>query len=119
MYFASVDELKKYEPYINDIWDKEKMYEFLVCYCNIRFEKYIFEYFQDYLEDENLADMLFSFLLDDNYEGSDSQMGAASVISIMDKKVLKKKKDKLLAAQKNEVDARRPFPFDDKLEWLD
>ena len=63
--------------------------------------------------------MLFSFLLDDYYDGSDCQMGAARLISKLDRQMLRTKKELLLKAQENEVYWKRPFPPGaDNLDWL-
>ena len=118
MYFASVEELKNIVPVCNGIWNKEYLYEYLVWHSNIKFKEYIGNFFQSYLDNTDLADLLFSFLLDDYYDGSDCQMGAARLISNMDRKLLKDKKDLLLQAQKNEVYWKRPFPHDEHLEWI-
>lgn len=69
------------------------------------------------MDDEELAELLFSFLLDDDYEGSDSQTGAAFYIAKLNREVLKKKKDKLLLVQKNEVHWKRPFRTNEYLKW--
>ena len=61
---------------------------------------------------------IFSYLLDDNYDGSDCQMGAAYYIAKLDKEILKSKKDLLLQAQENDVDWKRPFPANEHLEWI-
>ena len=65
-----------------------------------------------------LLDLLFDILLDDDYDGSDAQIGAAYYISKLDKSVLKMKKEKLLQAQKNDVFWKRPFSKNDNLKWL-
>ena len=94
MYFSSPEELSKIVPVCDGIWNKE------------------------YLNDENLVDLLFEFLLDDDYDGSDSQMGAAWILGKMDKNLLKSKKQLLFKAQSNEVYWKRPFPADEELDWL-
>jgi len=58
------------------------------------------QFFNNYKCDEVFADLLFDILLDDDYDGSDAQIGAAYYISKLDKSVLKMKKEKLLQAQK-------------------
>jgi len=118
VYFSSPEELKKISPICDGVWNKDYLYEYLVCSSNIKFEEFIDRFFQDYLEDEALADLLFSFLLDDDYDGSDCQMGAAYVISKMDRRLLRAKKELLLQAQENEVYAKRPFPHETNLDWL-
>ena len=119
MYFSSPDELNKIIPICEGIWTKNYLYEHLVWSCNVKFKDYIDKFFSDYLNDENLADMLFSFLLDDYYDGSDCQMGAARLISKLDRQMLRTKKELLLKAQENEVYWKRPFPPGaDNLDWL-
>ncbi len=119
MYFSSPEELKEIIPICNGVWNKDYLYEYLVWSCNTRFEEYINRFFSDYLNNENLADMLFSFLLDDCYDGSDSQMGAARLIQKLDRQLLRAKKELLLKAQENEVYWKRPFPLGtENLDWL-
>lgn len=119
MRFHSWDALKEEAPFCNGEWDKDKLEEYLIQSCNKDFNLKIKLYFAQFRKDENLVDLLFSFLLDDYYDGSDSQMGAARVISRMDHQLLRKKKDLLLRAQENEVDWKRPFLHDEHLEWLE
>lgn len=109
MYFSSPEELKKINPMRDGVWNKDYLYEYLVWHSNIRFKEYINGFFEDYPDDENLADMLFSFLLDDYYDGSDCQMGAAYFISKMDRQLLLAKKELLLKVQSNEVVWKRAF----------
>lgn len=59
-----------------------------------------------------------TFLLNDDFDSLDSQLGAAYYIATLDKELLKNKKDLLLQAQKNEVEWKRPFQCDKYLEWL-
>ncbi len=118
MYFKSPEELKSIVPFDKGIWNREYLYEYLVWSCNSKFEKYINGFFEEHMDDEELAELLFSFLLDDDYEGSDSQMGAAFYIAKLDREVLKKKKEMLLLAQENEVYWKRPFRTNEYLEWL-
>ncbi|MCM1044499.1 MAG: hypothetical protein NC417_03215 [Candidatus Gastranaerophilales bacterium] len=119
MYFSSPEELKKIVPICDGVWNKDYLYEYLVWSCNARFKEYTNRFFGDYLNDENLADILFSFLLDDYYDGSDSQMGAARLISKLDRQLLLAKKELLLKAQENEVYWKRPFPPGaENLNWL-
>lgn len=118
MYFSSPEELEQIVPVCNGIWNKGYLYEYLVWRCNIRFREHIDRFFAGYLTDENLADLLFSFLLDDEYDGSDSQMGAARLLAKMDKQLLQSKKELLQKAQSNEVYWKRPFPNEKDLDWL-
>ena len=71
-----------------------------------------------YQNDESLADLLFDFLLNDDYDGSDCQIGAAIYIARMDRDLLQRKKDLLLQAQKNEVHWKWPFRENESLDWL-
>ncbi len=118
MYFSSPEELKMIVPICDGIWNKDYLYEYLVWSSNYRFQDYINSFFDDYLADENLADMLFSFLLNDDYDGSDCQIGAACLISKMDRQLLQANKELLLKAQGNEVYWKRPFPDAKNLDWL-
>ena len=118
MYFSSPEELKNIVPIRNGVWNKAYLYEYLVWNSNNRFEKYIGDFFRDYLDNADLADLLFSILLDDYYDGSDCQMGAARLISRMDKQLLKSKKALLLQAQENEVYWKRPFLNNEHLDWI-
>lgn len=117
MHFRDWEELSKFCPVENGVWNKEYLYEYLVQSCG-KFSKYIDEFMEKYLKDEALAELLFDFLLDDYYDGSDSQMRAARYIARMDKELLKKKRELLLKAQKNEVKWKRPFQDEEYLEWL-
>ena len=118
MYFKSIEDLKAIEPVIYGTWNKEYLYEYLVWSCNNRFREYIDAFFANYEDDEKLVDLLFEILLDDYYDGSDSQMGAARYIRKMSRNLLRCKKDLLLKAQGNDVTWKRPFPNDEDLTWL-
>lgn len=119
MYFKNWEELKQRSPVQDGVWNKEALYEYLVQYSDQRFAEPLDAFFDRYRKEEALADLLFDFLLDDYYDGSDSQMGAAHCISRMDRGILKKKRERLLKAQENEVLWKRPFFRDDSyLEWL-
>lgn len=118
MYFSSPEELGKIIPIYDGAWNKDYLYEYLVWSCNARFQEHINGFFQDYLNDRSLADLLFSFLLDGDYDGSDCQMGAAWLLSKMDREMLREKKELLLEAQGNEVRWKRPFPDSGELDWL-
>lgn len=109
MYYATWAELQNVCPIVDGVWDKERLYEYLVAICH-KFSEQVEAFFMDYRADEALAELLFSFLFDEDYDGSDSQMGAAYVLQKMDRQLLRKKKDLLLKAQANEVEWKRPFP---------
>lgn len=118
MYFRNWEELEKLSPVDNGKWNKEILYEYLVWSCNRNFREPIDSFFLKYQQDEKLAELLFDFLLNDEFDGSDSQIGAARYIARLDKELLKKKKGLLLLAQKNEVKWKRPFHNKEYLEWL-
>lgn len=118
MYFSSPEELKKIIPVCDGVWNKDYLYEYLVWSCYASYEEYISRFFSDYLDDENLADMLFAFLLDDYYDGSECQIGAARLVSKLNRHLLQAKKELLLKAQANEVYWKRPFRDTENLEWL-
>lgn len=113
MYFSSWEELQKLAPVQDGVWDKDRLAEYLVQSCNISYEKQIDAFFSQYEDDAALADLLFDILLDDDYDGSDSQMGAAHYISKLNRETLKEKKGRLAEAQANEVDWKRPFHDED------
>lgn len=115
---ADIDWLKNHLPYQNGDWNKDFLYEYLVAGCYRNTKDYVTEYLENYLNDDNLADILFSFLLDNSYDGSDSQMSAAWFLGKFDRSVLKNKKNLLLKAQNNEVFWKRPFGESEDLSWL-
>ena len=119
MQFKDWEELSRLCPVTDGTWEQERLYEYLVQSCNRKFEIQIEAFFQAYRNDGELADLLFSFLLSDDYDGSDAQMGAAHVLSGMDRQLLQAKKELLLRAQANEVKWKRPFPQDEHLAWLE
>ena len=118
MRFDSWDALKEEAPFCAGAWDQDKLKEYLIQFCNIRFSLHIKLYFAQFRKDGNLADLLFAFLLNDDYDGSDCQIGAAYFISKLDRSVLKERKAWLLKAQESEVSWRRPFQTDNYLEWI-
>lgn len=118
MRFNSWDELKKEAPFCNGEWDKDKLKEYLIQSCNKNFELQIELYFAQFRKDGNLANLLFEFLLNEDYDGSDCQIGAAYFIRKLDRSVLKERKELVLKAQENEVFWRRPFQTDDYLKWI-
>lgn len=99
-------------------WDKEALYEYLVWSCSKKFRQPLDDFFSRYQGDRELAGLLFDFLLDDEYDGSDCQMGAAYYIAKLDREILKDKKELLLRAQENTVLWKKPFTDKSYLEWL-
>ena len=118
MRFNSWNELKREAPFCNGEWDKDKLEEHLIQSCNKNFKLHIDLYFAQFRKDGILANLLFDFLLNEDFDGSDCQIGAAYFISKLDRSVLKERKALVLKAQENEVFWRRPFQTDDYLEWL-
>ena len=118
MYYQNWSELKKFNPVKDGKWDQELLYEYLVSSCYKNFEQPLNDFFSSYQNDEALAELLFDFLLNEEYDGSESQIGAAFYLSKFDKANLKKKKDLLLQAQQNPVNWKRPFKDNSYLEWL-
>ncbi|MDE7222498.1 MAG: hypothetical protein K2O34_01800 [Acetatifactor sp.] len=108
MHFKDWEELSKLCPLESGIWNKEKLYEYLVQSC-YHLSDHIDAFMEKYQKDEALAGLLFDFLLDDYYDGSDSQMGAAKYIARLDRELLKKNRESLLRAQENEAAWKRPF----------
>lgn len=118
MYFSSANDLMSIPPVSGGVWNKDILREYLIWHSNSNFTQYIEDFFEMHLADEELLDLLFSFLLDDYYDGSDCQMGAARIIAKMDRQLLKRKKTLLLQAQENEVYWKRPFPNNEHLDWI-
>lgn len=119
MYFKNVEELKACCPMESGIWNKEILQGYMIYSCVRGFKQYIDEFMAGYRSDDRLAELLFDFLLNKDYDGSDCQIGAAIYISRMDRELLRRKKELLLRAQKNEVYWKRPFQNKAPLDWLD
>ena len=92
MYYSNWNELKEFCPIKDGRWDQEILYEYLVSSCYTNFKEPLDNFFGTHQNDEALAELLFDFLLNDEYDGSESQIGAAYYISKLDKIVLKRKK---------------------------
>ena len=118
MYFRDPDELKALPPIENGVWNREILKEYLIWSCHTNFAPFVDRFMAGYQKDTELAGLLFEFLLNDDYDGSDSQMGAARYIARMDRDLLRSKKDLLLRAQQNEVHWKRPFRGEELMEWL-
>lgn len=117
MYFKSWDELEKEAPFHNGKWDKDKLQEYLIQSCHKNFARQIDFYFARFRSDGNLADLLFEFLLNEDYDGSDCQIGAACYIRQLDRAVLKERRTLVLKAQESQVAWHRPFHTDEYLNW--
>lgn len=115
-------DLRRRYPLREGAWDRDRLKEYLIQLChtssNEPLKRFLHQFFSKYRSDEALADLLFAFLLDDSYDGSDCQMGAAQVIASLDRDLLRKKRELLLLAQQNEVYWKRPFPPGKDLSWL-
>lgn len=118
MRYDTWEELWRDCPLRGGVWDREKLQEYLIQRCSTRFTEQIDRFFSGHREDEALADLLFDFLLHDDYDGSDCQMGAAQVIAGLDRDLLRKKRALLLRAQESGVRWKRPFQEGDDLRWL-
>ena len=112
-------ELKQNIPYSNGEWNHKYLYEYLV-EVNYNDLCYIpFDFFKPHFDDKELARILLQdFLLDDSYDGSESQLGAAVILRMMDRSALIANKDLVLLAQQNEVYWKRPLAEDDDRSWL-
>lgn len=111
--------LRQNVPYCNGEWNHKYLYEYLVAVNDYGFEYFILDYFKAYSDDKELARILLQdFLLDDYYDGSDSQMGAAFILRQMDKSALAANKELVLLTQQNDVFWKRPVAEDDDLSWL-
>ena len=107
-------------PLINNEWIIPFLYEYLVevNYDHER-ENIALKFFEQHLSDIQLAKILLEeFLLNDSYDGSESQLGATVILRKMDKSALVANKDLVLEAQKNEVFWKRPCDENDDLSWL-
>ena len=107
-------------PLVNDEWIIPFLYEYLVevNYDRGR-ENIALKFFDQHLSDIQLARILLEeFLLNDDYDGSESQLGAVVILRRMDQSALVANKDLVLEAQKNEVFWKRPCDENDDLSWL-
>ncbi len=112
-------ELKQNIPYSNGEWNQKYLYEYLVQVNYDGLDYIVLDFFKTHYDDKELACILLQdFLLDDTYEGSESQIGAAFILRQMDKSALAANKELVLLAQQNEVYWKRPIPEDDDLSWL-
>ena len=113
-------ELAKNTPHLNDNWIIQYLYEYLV-EVNVHDgeENIALNFFEHHLRDNQLAFILLSeFLLNEDYGGSDSQLGAAVILRKMDRSTLKANRELVLMVQKNEVYWKRPCNENDDLKWL-
>ena len=112
-------ELKQNIPYSNGEWNQKYLYEYLVQVNYDGLDYIVLDFFKTHYDDKELARILLQdFLLDDTYEGSESQIGAVFILRQMDKSALAANKELVLLAQQNEVYWKRPIPEDDDLSWL-
>lgn len=112
-------ELKQNIPYSNGEWNQKYLYEYLVQVNYDGLDYIVLDFFKTHYDDKELARILLQdFLLDDGYDGSDSQLGAAVILRRMDKSALAANKELVLLAQQNEVYWKRPLAEDDDLSWL-
>ena len=114
-----VKELKQNIPYSNGEWNQKYLYEYLVQVNYDGLDYIVLDFFKTHYDDKELARILLQdFLLDDTYEGSESQIGAVFILRQMDKSALAANKELVLLAQQNEVYWKRPLAEDDDLSWL-
>lgn len=118
MRFDSWSDLSREAPFCGGKWDRDKLKEYLVQSCGQRFRQQIELYFAQFRKDGALADLLFEFLLNEDCDGSDCQIGAAWFIRRLDRDVLRERRALVLKAQENDVFWRRPFQTDDYLGWI-
>ena len=113
-------QLRNNIPFSNNEWNIEYLYEYLVevNYSHSK-ENIALKFFEQHLSDEELAKILLvEFLLNDDYDGSESQLGATVILRKMERSALKANKDLVLLAQRNEIYWKRPCTEDDDLKWL-
>ncbi len=96
MYFENWEELEKISPIINGSWNKDFLYEYLARSCDRKFAERLDAFFMEHRNDAALANLLFDFLLDEAYRGSDCQKGAAYYIARLDKGLLREEKERRL-----------------------
>ena len=118
MRFDSWSDLSRKAPFCGGKWDRDKLKEYLIQSCGQRFRQQIELYFAQFRKDGALADLLFEFLLNEDCDGSDCQIGAAWFIRRLDRDVLRERRALVLKAQENDVFWRRPFQTDDYLSWI-
>ncbi len=118
MRYETWEALRQDCPLREGVWDQERLKEYLIQSCNVRFARPLEAFFAKHREDEALGDLLFDFLLCDDYDGSDCQIGAAQVIRELDRALLRKKRALVLRAQENAVFWKRPFRPEEDLSWL-
>lgn len=118
MYFDSWSDLSREAPFHDGKWDEGKLREYLIQSCDQRFRQQIKLYFARFRKDGALADLLFECLLNEDYDGSDCQIGAAYFIRRLDRDGLRERRALVLKAQENDVFWRRPFQTDDYLSWI-
>ncbi len=112
-------EIRQNVPYCCGEWNHKYLYEYLVEVNYAPLDYYILNYFKSYSDDKELAHILLQdCLLNDYYDGSDSQMGAAVILRRMDRSALIANKELVLLAQQNEVFWKKPCAEDDDLSWL-
>ena len=105
-------------PFSNGEWNIPYLYEYLV-EVNYGTDNSALKFFNNYLANAELAGILIKeFLLNEDYDGSESQLGAAVILRKMDRSALKANKELVLLAQKNEVEWKRPCDEDKKPDWL-
>ena len=111
-------ELTENIPFTGEAWDKEHLSEYLVR-VNYGNDNIAMRFLSQHLDSSELARILLEdFLLNDEYEGSEAQLGAAVVLRKMDRSALKANKELVLKAQKNEIYWKRPCNNADDLKWL-
>lgn len=106
-------------PFSDGKWNIPYLYEYLV-EVNYGTENIALRFFGHHLENAELAGILLKeFLLNEDYDGSESQLGAAVILRRMDRRALKANKELVLLAQKNEAEWKRPCREDENPdEWL-
>lgn len=105
-------ELEENIPLVSGVWNKDYLCEYLVYLNCSDTEKMLWSFFKEHLKDRKLAEMLFDFLLDESYNGSDAQIGAVFLMRNMDRDVLKECRHLILQVKKSK--AKWKIPFNDK-----
>ena len=111
-------ELAVKTPFSNGRWNLPYLYEYLV-EVNYGTDNIALRFFGNHLASTELAGILLKeFLLNEDYDGSESQLGAAVILRRMDRSALKAHRELVLLAQKNETEWKRPCAENERLDWL-
>ena len=105
-------------PFSNGSWNLSYLYEYLV-EVNYGTDNIALRFFGKHLASAELAGILLKeFLLNEDYDGSESQLGAAVILRRMDRSALRPNRELVLLAQNNETAWKRPLSENECPDWL-